>query len=297
MSFLSLRVEEQAVPGDGRSSSSAAFHYDARCWCISMFQCVHQYVVNLWAWVSAPHVPWTQRVLQVPYQTRPRVASDLRLPEQAVTGHQEGSWGLTSPSRRASQKLQVPSSEKGLNMHGQPKSVARDAQDKNNDFATKNRVARRWPAEGKHQKTQHTQHTQHPAHQKQNGRGWFLRSSFCGLSRLNALLNGTAISDPSLFPPSRPQKISSPLLPVSIFMLQLFRYSIDFPRLWRTIFCNPEDPDALGDDSSFFAVTQQQWRACVRRMLRCKLACTSPSSFLDPRLASGAFAVAKGRRS
>ena len=28
-------------------------------------------------------------------------------------------------------------------------------------------------------------------------------------------------------------------------------------------FCNPEDPDALGDDSSFFAVTQQQWRADV----------------------------------
>ena len=57
--------------------------------------------------------------------------------------------------------------------------------------------------------------------------------------------------------------------------------------------CNPEDPDALGDDSSFFAVTQQQWRACVRRMLRCKLACTLPPSSLDPRLASGAFAVAK----
>ena len=48
-------------------------------------------------------------------------------------------------------------------------------------------------------------------------------------------------------------------------------------------FCNPEDPDALGDDSSFFAVTQQQWRACARRMPRCKLACVLSPSSLDPR--------------
>ena len=51
--------------------------------------------------------------------------------------------------------------------------------------------------------------------------------------------------------------------------------------------------DALGDDSSFFAVTHQQWRACVRRMLRCKLAFVLPSSSLDPRLAAQAFAVAE----
>ena len=49
----------------------------------------------------------------------------------------------------------------------------------------------------------------------------------------------------------------------------------------------------LGDYSSLFAVTQQQWRACVRIMLRCKVACTLPPSSLDPRLASGAFTVAK----
>ena len=30
-------------------------------------------------------------------------------------------------------------------------------------------------------------------------------------------------------------------------------------------FCNPEDPDALGDDSSIFAVTQQQRCACIRK--------------------------------
>ena len=40
----------------GRSSASAAFHYDARCWCIRMSQCVHPYAVNyVRAWVSAPH--------------------------------------------------------------------------------------------------------------------------------------------------------------------------------------------------------------------------------------------------
>ena len=52
-------------------------------------------------------------------------------------------------------------------------------------------------------------------------------------------------------------------------------------------FCSSDDPDASGDDFSFFAVTQQQWRACVRQMLRCKLACALlPSSLL-------AFAVAE----
>ena len=40
----------------GRSSASAAFHYDARCWCIRMSQCVHLYAANyVRAWVSAPH--------------------------------------------------------------------------------------------------------------------------------------------------------------------------------------------------------------------------------------------------
>ena len=52
-------------------------------------------------------------------------------------------------------------------------------------------------------------------------------------------------------------------------------------------------PVAFGHDSSFFAVTQQQWRACVRRMLRCRLACILPPSSLGPRLNSGAVAVAE----
>ena len=84
----------------------------------------------------------------------------------------------------------------------------------------------------------------------------------------------TGFADEAL--PSRPQKITSPLPSVPLLVLQLHRYL-----------------DALGDDSSFFTVTQQQWRACIRGMLRCKLAYKMPPSSLDPRLASGAFAVAK----
>ena len=76
--------------------------------------------------------------------------------------------------------------------------------------------------------------------------------------------------------PSRPKKISYPQVSASPLVLQLCRCSIGFPHVWRTTFCNPEDPDAHGDDSSFFVVAQQQWRACVRRMLRCKLACILP---------------------
>ena len=57
--------------------------------------------------------------------------------------------------------------------------------------------------------------------------------------------------------------------------------------------CNPKHSVAFGHDSSFFAVNRQQWRACVRRMPRCRLACTLPPSSLGPRLASGAFAVAE----
>ena len=54
-------------------------------------------------------------------------------------------------------------------------------------------------------------------------------------------------------------------------------------------------PFRLGDDSSPFAVPQQQWCACSRRMLRCTLACILPSSSSDPRLASGSFTVAKDK--
>ena len=64
---------------------------------------------------------------------------------------------------------------------------------------------------------------------------------------------------------------------VSPLVLQLYRCSVGFPRVAHD-FCKPEDPDAPGDGSSFFAVTQQQWRACIRRM-----SCLLPPLSLDPR--------------
>ena len=80
------------------------------------------------------------------------------------------------------------------------------------------------------------------------------------------------------------------LISARIFLLPLLDW---LPACGEHDLCNLVDPDALGDDSSFFTVTQQQRRACVRRMSPCKLTCTFPSSSLDPRSASGAFAVAK----
>ena len=65
------------------------------------------------------------------------------------------------------------------------------------------------------------------------------------------------------------------------------------PRCVAHDFSNPKNAVALGHDSSFFAVTQQQWRACVRRLLRCRRTCILLPSSRDPRLASGAFAAAK----
>ena len=83
------------------------------------------------------------------------------------------------------------------------------------------------------------------------------------------------------------QHISFPVRAVIVPLLDWLSASVAHD------FCNPEDPDALGDDFSFIAVTQQHWRACFRRMLRCKLACRLPFSSLHHRLAPGAFAVAK----
>ena len=55
MSFLlCVSFPPACVPSHGGSRSSAAFHYGARCWCINMSQCVHQYVVDSRAWVTAP---------------------------------------------------------------------------------------------------------------------------------------------------------------------------------------------------------------------------------------------------
>ena len=121
-----------------------------------------------------------------------------------------------------------------------------------------------------------------------------------------AVLNGTSISDPepvnfscdpeiwacghATSEPTAKDMISAPISFPTRAVVQLLDC---LPECVAHDFCNPEDPDALGDDSSFFAVTQQHWRACIRRTLRSKEACILPPSSLDPRSASGAFAVAK----
>ena len=118
-----------------------------------------------------------------------------------------------------------------------------------------------------------------------------------------AVLNGTSISDPELVNFScDPENWTYGRIPSESPAKNIISARISFraqaaiaplldwlPGYVAHDFCNPQDPDALGDDSSFFAVTQQQWCACVRRMRRCKLACALPPSSLDPRLAAGRF--------
>ena len=70
---------------------------------------------------------------------------------------------------------------------------------------------------------------------------------------------------------SQLKKTSSLHASVSLLVLQFVPLLDWLPVSVAHDFCNPKDPDALGDDSSFFPVTQQQWRACVRRMLRCRI--------------------------
>ena len=109
-------------------------------------------------------------------------------------------------------------------------------------------------------------------------------SEVCSKALFFALLNGTSISDPEPVnfhatarigpadrpPPSRPPKdiISARIsFPARAAIVPLLDW---FPACAAHDFSNPEDPDAPGDDSSFSAVTQQQWRACVCRMPSCK---------------------------
>ena len=55
-SSMCLSLSSARLSLYGASSASAGPHYDARCWCIRMSQCVHPYAVNyVRAWVSAPH--------------------------------------------------------------------------------------------------------------------------------------------------------------------------------------------------------------------------------------------------
>ena len=70
----------------GVFSASAGPHYGARCWCTIMPQCVQQRREIYGRGCLLPTPSWTQRVLQVPYQTRLRVAPDWLLTEQAHGG-------------------------------------------------------------------------------------------------------------------------------------------------------------------------------------------------------------------
>ena len=67
----------------------------------------------------------------------------------------------------------------------------------------------------------------------------------------------------------QPQKTSSPLaisFPACAAIVPLLDWH---PACEAHDSGNPEIPNALGDDSSVSAATQQQWRACVRGMQRC----------------------------
>ena len=113
---------------------------------------------------------------------------------------------------------------------------------------------------------------------------------------LFAVLNGTSTTcDPTghtdRVPPRQPQKTSFPLAAVSLHALQFYHCSIFFPNVWLMIFEILRTLTNLVTILQFCAVTRHQWRACVRRMLRCEFDCTVPLSSLDPKLASGAFAV------
>ena len=118
-----------------------------------------------------------------------------------------------------------------------------------------------------------------------------------------AVLHGRSItdSDPVIFhmtqrtgltdkvPLRQPQKMSRPAR-ISFPARAAFVPLLDWlPERVARDFCNLENSDAMGDDSSFFAVTQQPFEECYVANL---LAHCHPPQW-DPRLASGAFAVGK----
>ena len=98
-----------------------------------------------------------------------------------------------------------------------------------------------------------------------------------------AVLNGASIADPEpVHVASDPQKwaygqSTSVNASVSLHVLHECYCSIGYLSVWLVT----------------SAATQQPWRACVRRVLRGKLACVVPLPSLDPRLASRTFAVSK----
>ena len=72
-----------------------------------------------------------------------------------------------------------------------------------------------------------------------------------------SIFHATQRTWPTDKPPlSRLQKISSPRASVSLLVLQLYRYSIGFPHVWRTIFAILRTPTRLVTTPHFFAVIQ-----------------------------------------
>ena len=116
------------------------------------------------------------------------------------------------------------------------------------------------------------------------------RSQIQNLSIFHATQNTGPTDKPSL---SRQQKISSPLTSASPLVLQLHRCSTGFLPAWRTTFAIVRTPTRLvttplslqgPNDNGVLAF--EEWYVAI-------WVWPLPSSSLDPRLASGAFAVAK----
>ena len=70
----------------GRSSASAAFHYDARCWCIRMSQCVQLRRKSSGMGVCSPRPTGHSEVCKYLPDSLIRDASDWLLTEQAHGG-------------------------------------------------------------------------------------------------------------------------------------------------------------------------------------------------------------------
>ena len=111
--------------------------------------------------------------------------------------------------------------------------------------------------------------------------------------RSKALIFGVFNGTSDVTHQKHPRKTSSPIasaFPPRAAIIPLLDW---LPRCVAHDSSKPKKPVALGHDSASFVVKKQQWRACVRKRLRCRLACILPPSSLDPRLASGSLAVAE----
>ena len=116
-----------------------------------------------------------------------------------------------------------------------------------------------------------------------------LSSLLCSTEHLFQIQNPSVVHATQATGPAdditqRHPRKTSPLASAFPLALQLHHRSL--PGCVAHDFCNPKNSVAFGHDSSFFAVTRQQWRTCVRRTLRCRPTCILAPSSLGPRLAS-----------